>query len=210
MTLFKVCYEFLLPDLEVRRWVLNIGTIKCCDVFFKEVYQLCWCNAHKRVCITGMWNLCKLRYLFKELDVWLILLSIAQTFLNVFLMLSALLYNTDTVYFTEWCNAKISCIQQLKVFFFSSGFPLRNVWIAGICHQHQEEDFVVETFHCLASIRFWFNLIIHSHFRRKWYPNILSLFCFSVEKLVSGFITVKIHMKGKLGQCSEFWTCTEN
>lgn len=47
--------DFLLSDSEVPDdRVLNIGTIKYCDVFFKEIYHLCWCNAYEHVCITGM------------------------------------------------------------------------------------------------------------------------------------------------------------
>lgn len=97
------------------------------------------------------------RYLFKGLGDSSKYCS--TTFLNVFLMFSALLYNTYTIYFTEWWNAKISCVHQLKVFFLSSHFPLRNIWIAEIWHQHQEENFVVEKFHYLASIRFWCTVI---------------------------------------------------
>lgn len=53
--------EFLLSDAEVPDGqAINIGVIKCCDVFFREIYQLCWCSAYKCVCIIGMYNLYKL------------------------------------------------------------------------------------------------------------------------------------------------------
>lgn len=52
--------EFLLSDSEVPDGqATNIGVIKCWDVFFREVYQVCWCSAYICVCITGMYNLYK-------------------------------------------------------------------------------------------------------------------------------------------------------
>lgn len=53
--------EFLLSYSELPDGqATNTGVIKCCDIFFREIYRVYWCSAYICVCITGMYNLYKL------------------------------------------------------------------------------------------------------------------------------------------------------